>query len=93
MLAMKRVSPHCSQWRAEDARDEWGEFEGLVTARKFTSFDDIRQEIIAETERVCGKSLGISAEPIRLRIYSPRVVNLQLVDLPGIVKACLRMHR
>ena len=31
-------------------------------------------------------SKGISSEPIILRIYSPKVVNLTLVDLPGITK-------
>ena len=31
-------------------------------------------------------SKGISNEPIILRIYSPKVVNLTLVDLPGITK-------
>lgn len=29
---------------------------------------------------------GISAEPIHLKIYSPKVLNLTLVDLPGITK-------
>lgn len=29
---------------------------------------------------------GISDEPIHLKIFSPHVVNLTLVDLPGITK-------
>ena len=29
---------------------------------------------------------GISSEPIRLKIYSPKVLNLTLVDLPGVTK-------
>lgn len=29
---------------------------------------------------------GISDEPIHLKIFSPQVVNLTLVDLPGITK-------
>lgn len=29
---------------------------------------------------------GISPEPLYLKIYSPRVLNLTLVDLPGITK-------
>ena len=33
-----------------------------------------------------GKNKGISPVPIVLKIYSPRVVNLSLIDLPGITK-------
>lgn len=37
-------------------------------------------------------SQGISSEPIRLKIYSPKVLNLTLVDLPGVTKvSVLRM--
>uniref|UniRef100_A0A8D3A794 Dynamin-1-like protein n=1 Tax=Scophthalmus maximus TaxID=52904 RepID=A0A8D3A794_SCOMX len=49
-------------------------------------FGDIRQEIETETERISGTNKGISDEPIHLKIFSPHVVNLTLVDLPGITK-------
>ncbi|KAG9342241.1 hypothetical protein JZ751_016743 [Albula glossodonta] len=49
-------------------------------------FDEIRQEIENETERISGNNKGISDEPIHLKIFSPYVVNLTLVDLPGITK-------
>uniref|UniRef100_A0A8B9L1Z1 Dynamin-1-like protein n=1 Tax=Astyanax mexicanus TaxID=7994 RepID=A0A8B9L1Z1_ASTMX len=65
--------------------EEWGKF--LHTKNKiYTDFDEIRQEIEAETERVSGNNKGISDEPIHLKIFSPHVVNLTLVDLPGITK-------
>ncbi|MBN3298368.1 DNM1L protein, partial [Amia calva] len=65
--------------------EEWGKF--LHTKNKiYTDFDDIRQEIEAETERISGNNKGISDEPIHLKIFSPHVVNLTLVDLPGITK-------
>ncbi|XP_061563114.1 dynamin-1a [Cololabis saira] len=54
--------------------------------RKFTDFDEVRQEIEAETDRVTGANKGISPVPINLRVYSPHVLNLTLVDLPGITK-------
>uniref|UniRef100_A0A8D0GL76 dynamin GTPase n=1 Tax=Sphenodon punctatus TaxID=8508 RepID=A0A8D0GL76_SPHPU len=54
--------------------------------RKFTDFDEVRQEIEAETDRVTGVNKGISAVPINLRIYSPYVLSLTLIDLPGITK-------
>ena len=39
-----------------------------------------------ETERETGSNKGISSKPIRLKIYSPSVVNLTLIDLPGMTK-------
>ncbi|CAH2311831.1 dynamin-3 isoform X2 [Pelobates cultripes] len=53
---------------------------------KFTDFDEVRQEIEAETDRATGMNKGISPIPINLRIYSPNVLNLTLIDLPGITK-------
>uniref|UniRef100_A0A8C5Q004 Dynamin-2 n=1 Tax=Leptobrachium leishanense TaxID=445787 RepID=A0A8C5Q004_9ANUR len=54
--------------------------------KKFTDFDEIRTEIEAETDRVTGTNKGISSVPINLRVYSPNVLNLTLVDLPGMTK-------
>ncbi len=65
--------------------DEWGEFLHLP-GEKFYSFDDIRSEIVRETDRSTGRNKGISNKSINLKIYSPRVLNLTLVDLPGITK-------
>ncbi|XP_058501643.1 dynamin-1-like protein isoform X1 [Solea solea] len=65
--------------------EEWGKF--LHTKNKiYTDFEDIRHEIGVETERISGNNKGISDEPIHLKIFSPHVVNLTLVDLPGITK-------
>ncbi|XP_007452253.1 PREDICTED: dynamin-1-like protein isoform X4 [Lipotes vexillifer] len=65
--------------------EEWGKF--LHTKNKlYTDFDEIRQEIENETERISGNNKGVSPEPIHLKIFSPNVVNLTLVDLPGMTK-------
>ncbi|XP_007175725.1 dynamin-1-like protein isoform X5 [Balaenoptera ricei] len=65
--------------------EEWGKF--LHTKNKlYTDFDEIRQEIENETERISGNNKGVSPEPIHLKIFSPHVVNLTLVDLPGMTK-------
>ncbi|CAM5082883.1 unnamed protein product [Natator depressus] len=65
--------------------EEWGKF--LHTKNKlYTDFEEIRQEIENETERISGNNKGISPEPIHLKIFSPNVVNLTLVDLPGMTK-------
>jgi len=64
---------------------EWGEFLHRPN-EKFFDFNEIREEIIRETDRVTGKNKGISHLPINLKIHSPKVLNLTLVDLPGITK-------
>ncbi|XP_037626006.1 dynamin 3a isoform X5 [Sebastes umbrosus] len=70
------------------ANAEYGEF-FHCKGKKFTDFDEICREIEAETHRVTGSNKGISPVPINLRIYSPHVLNLTLVDLPGITKVPL----
>ena len=47
---------------------------------------DIRAEIERETDRITGTNKGISKQSINLRVFSPHVLNLTLVDLPGITK-------
>lgn len=64
---------------------EWGEFKHKPSI-KMERFDMIKQEIINETERSAGRNKGITDEPLLLRIYSNKVVNLTLVDLPGITR-------
>lgn len=68
---------------------EWGQF--LHIDKRFTEFNEIRKEIEAETYRVAGQNKGISKLPIHLRIYSPNVLDLTLVDLPGLTKVCLHI--
>ncbi|KAL6295881.1 hypothetical protein ACE6H2_004023 [Prunus campanulata] len=83
-----------------DDRTEWGEFRHLPEKR-FYDFSEIRAEIqarlekfslrfltmlLAETEREAGLNKGVSDKQIRLKITSPNVLNMTLVDLPGITK-------
>lgn len=64
---------------------EWGEFLH-IPGQRFYDFNEIRSEIIRETERLTGKNKGLSNKTINLKIFSPYVLNLTLVDLPGITK-------
>uniref|UniRef100_A0A672I279 Dynamin-2 n=1 Tax=Salarias fasciatus TaxID=181472 RepID=A0A672I279_SALFA len=57
--------------------------------RKFVDFDEVRLEIEAETDRITGSNKGISPIPINLRVYSPHVLNLTLIDLPGMTKVAV----
>nr|XP_018910846.1 PREDICTED: dynamin isoform X2 [Bemisia tabaci] len=54
--------------------------------KKFTDFDEVRKEIEAETDRLTGSNKGISNIPINLRVYSPNVLNITLIDLPGLTR-------
>ncbi|KHG23038.1 Dynamin-related 1C -like protein [Gossypium arboreum] len=70
--------------------------------KRFTDFGDfiinnentvyavaVRKEIADETDRITGKTKQISNIPIHLSIYSPNVVNLTLIDLPGLTKVAV----
>ncbi|BEJ13643.1 hypothetical protein CspHIS471_0308170 [Cutaneotrichosporon sp. HIS471] len=67
-----------------DTGIDYAEF--LHLNRRFTDFDEVRREIEAETFRVAGQNKGVSKLPINLKIYGPGVLNLTLVDLPGLTK-------
>lgn len=75
--------PHSAASVAEHG--EWAEFHH-IPGRKFTDFNQVRAEIENETARIAGNNKGINRQPINLKIYSPHVLNLTLVDLPGLTK-------
>jgi replication fork clamp-binding protein CrfC len=52
----------------------------------FENMGDFKREIETQIDKVCGQNKGISNDPIRIRFFSKRVLDLLLVDLPGIVK-------
>ncbi|XP_020247273.1 dynamin-related protein 1E-like [Asparagus officinalis] len=74
--------------KTEDGQPEYAEFLHMPR-RKFTDFSLVRKEIQDETDRMTGKSKQISPIPIHLSIYSPNVVNLTLIDLPGLTKVAV----
>lgn len=76
----QQLQPH-----ANGRATEWGEFLHIPNKR-FFDFSEIRAEIEAETLRIAGANKGILRLPINLKIYSTRVLNLTLVDLPGLTK-------
>uniref|UniRef100_A0A4W4DRN6 Dynamin-1-like protein n=1 Tax=Electrophorus electricus TaxID=8005 RepID=A0A4W4DRN6_ELEEL len=86
VLQLVTVPPLAQREKQENGikAEEWGTF---LHCKKqiFTDFAEIRKEIEEETDRTTNNK-GISPEPIHLKIYSPNVLNLTLVDLPGITK-------
>jgi hypothetical protein len=74
------------------AYEEWGEFLHKPN-QIFYDFQHIKKEIEDETERSTGKNKGVSQIPINLKIFSPHVLNLTLVDLPGMTKVLFYKER
>ncbi|XP_021898098.1 dynamin-related protein 1E [Carica papaya] len=74
--------------KTEQGAQEYAEFLHLPR-RRFTDFAVVRKEIQDETDRITGKTKQISPVPIHLSIYSPNVVNLTLIDLPGLTKVAV----
>ena len=57
-----------------------------MKGEKITDFEQLTKMIEDETEKVAGKQKAISAVPLRIKFFSKNVVDLMLVDLPGITK-------
>lgn len=71
---------------------EWGEFLHKP-GKRYYDFTQIRSEIVRDTDRLAGTgalSKGVSANPIHLKIYSPKVLSLTMVDLPGLTKVAVK---
>lgn len=87
VLQLMNVAPMEERLKIDNGvkAEEWGTFLHCKN-QVFTDFNEIRREIEVETDRTSGENKGISPEPIHLKIFSPKVLNLTLVDLPGITK-------
>ena len=72
-------------YNVAEGEGEWAEFLH-IPGKKFTDFNEVRDEIEAETDRETGTNRGVSTKAIRLKVFSPDVLTLTLVDLPGITK-------
>ncbi|KAJ0773536.1 putative dynamin GTPase [Helianthus annuus] len=71
--------------KADGTDEEYGEFLH-IQGKRFFDFNEIRREIQRETDREAGGNKGVSDKQIRLKIFSPNVLDITLVDLPGITK-------
>lgn len=77
-----------------DIDSEWGEFLHHP-GKRYTDFNSIRQEIQRDTDRLTSGGGGshksvVSSQPIHLKIYSPKVLTLTMVDLPGLTKVAVQ---
>uniref|UniRef100_A0A7I4DXY1 Dynamin-type G domain-containing protein n=1 Tax=Physcomitrium patens TaxID=3218 RepID=A0A7I4DXY1_PHYPA len=62
---------------------------GFMTLCPSYDAEKVRKEIQDEIDGVTGWSKKISPVPIHLRICTPHVVNLTLIDLPGLTKVAV----
>ena len=84
ILNLKRIEDKDKDGK-EPPANEYAEFahkEGQI----FTNFDQVRQEIVNQTTKLTDGAKGITDSAISLVIYSKTVVDLTLVDLPGLTK-------
>ncbi|WRX14945.1 Dynamin stalk domain - like 3 [Theobroma cacao] len=81
-LVLQLLQTKC---KPDGSEEEYGEFLHLP-GKRFYDFSEIRREIQAETDREAGGNKGVSDKQIRLKIFSPNVLDITLVDLPGITK-------
>lgn len=56
------------------------------TENIFTDYEKVKEEILNETARLIKNKHDVSHVPITLKLHSPNVMTLTLVDLPGLVK-------
>ncbi|KAF8556206.1 hypothetical protein OG21DRAFT_1506827 [Imleria badia] len=70
--------------KGNEVPDEYGEFPALGLGR-ITNFAQI-QQTLTDLNLAVSTSEAVSNEPIDLRIYSPHVPDLTLIDLPGYIQ-------
>eukprot|EP01059_Diplonema_ambulator_P028175 TRINITY_DN4690_c0_g1_i1.p1 TRINITY_DN4690_c0_g1~~TRINITY_DN4690_c0_g1_i1.p1 ORF type:complete len:670 (+),score=224.08 TRINITY_DN4690_c0_g1_i1:49-2010(+) len=55
----------------------------------YSDFNEVKMEIERETDKKCGTRKGVCSEPIRLEITSNHVLDLTVIDLPGLTKIAI----
>mmetsp|Transcript_75597 Transcript_75597/g.179652 ORF Transcript_75597/g.179652 Transcript_75597/m.179652 type:complete len:780 (+) Transcript_75597:76-2415(+) len=81
-LELRLVHLNTQEYPTETA---WGVFD-QVPGKKFTDFEQVREEIEKQTDAVAGKNKGIVNDPIVLTVYATGAPDLTLIDLPGITR-------
>eukprot|EP00932_Pfiesteria_piscicida_P002885 SRR837773.12804.p1 GENE.SRR837773.12804~~SRR837773.12804.p1 ORF type:complete len:806 (+),score=265.56 SRR837773.12804:59-2476(+) len=81
-LELRLVHLNSQEYKEGDA---WAVFD-KISDKKYTNFDEVRQEIERQTDQVAGQNKGIVNDPIVLTVYATDAPDLTLVDLPGITR-------
>lgn len=70
---------------AQGTQQDYAEFNHKPNERYY-DFEKVKAEIEAQTDRIAGRNKGVTAVPIIIKIFAKDVIDLTLVDLPGICK-------
>jgi len=81
-LELRLVHLNSQEYKEDYA---WAVFD-KISDKKFTNFEEVRQEIERQTDEVAGSNKGICDDPIVLTIYATDAPDLTMVDLPGITR-------
>lgn len=81
-LELRLVHLNTQEYKDGEA---WAVFD-KVSDKKFSNFEQVREEIERQTDLVAGKNKGIVNDPIVLTIYATGAPDLTLIDLPGITR-------
>uniref|UniRef100_A0A914PDI9 Dynamin GTPase n=1 Tax=Panagrolaimus davidi TaxID=227884 RepID=A0A914PDI9_9BILA len=70
--------------------EDWAIFreENGTDSEVFTDFNKVREEISKRTDKMC--AAGVSEKVINLKIFSSKVIELTLVDLPGLITSSVK---
>ena len=68
-----------------ETHSEWAVFHHKP-GEIYVNWEEVKNEIEEETKRECGTNRLISKKPISLKLYSPNVLSLTVVDLPGLTR-------
>ncbi|KAI1289195.1 Dynamin-1 [Halotydeus destructor] len=79
--------PLILQMKNRDCSEYW-QFEHLDD-RIFTTALEVREEIARRTDEIAGSDKGVTNIAITLKFFSPRVLDLTLVDLPGLTRIAI----
>lgn len=63
----------------------WAVFDE-IPGKKFANMVEVKDSIVALTDKIAGDKKNIVDKPIVLNIYSPTCPDLTLIDLPGITR-------
>ena len=69
-----------------DARMNKNEWRNFLHNEELFGLNKIHSETVRNMEAKTGRNAGTSPQPINLPIFSPNVLTLTLVDLPGSTK-------
>lgn len=85
LIQLNKLKPSRDAASNGPVPDRWVEFLHAPD-RMFVSDSDVQDEILRETERIAGKNKQLSPTAIIMKVYSKDVVDLTLIDLPGLTK-------